>query len=302
MRVLSLNPLRRLRRLFRRPSPLAACGFTYTPTFIRDTGIVVSWSTKAGCSHVILWALNHNRLLSEALAYDEWPHEFRARVYERRAVFKGPLRAFLRSGGRGHTLVKVTRDPQARLVSIFRHACRFAFLRDEVRETLGFDMRRRGLSLSDLDAVLGRLQLAPPPRVDPHLRVQYSPLWEMAFDRVITLNIDETDFDAGLNAVERALGLPVTDFAGIPAFARLHETHHARPSKLAPRGPLETLRFRPQQARYFFPKQQLMALPLLRDMAHRHYGIDFDRVGTSDTMGEIFPRPGAAVARPGPCH
>lgn len=291
MRVLSLKSLQRLRRLLRRPPPsLAKYDFTYTPTFIRDTRIVVSWSTKSGCSHVILWALNHNRLLSRALAYDEWPHKFRMHVYEKRAVFKLPLHAFLRSGGRGHTLVKITRDPQARLVSIFRHACRFAFLRDEVRETLGFDMRNRGLSLTDLDAVLGRLQLAPPTRVDPHLRVQYSPLWDMAFDRVITLNIDETDLDAGLNAVERSLGLPVTDFASVPAFDRLHETHHAQPSDLAARGPIETLRFRPQQTRGFFPKQQLMALPLLRDMAHRHYGIDFGRVGTSDTAGEIFPR------------
>jgi hypothetical protein len=305
LRVPTLKPLHRLRRLLRRvvppappgpPPSLAAYGFTYTPTFIRDTRIVVSWSTKSGCSHVILWALNHNRLLDQALAYDEWPHKFRMHVYEKRAVFKLPMHAFLRSGGRGHTLVKVTRDPKARLVSIFRHACRFAFLRDEVRETLSFDIRNRGLSLADLDAVLGRLQLVPPTRVDPHLRVQYSPLWDMAFDRVITVNIDETDLDAGLNAVERSLGLPVTDFAALPAFGQLHETHHARPRDLAAHGPIETLRFRPRQTQDF-PKQQLMASPLLEDMARRHYGVDFGRVGTSDTAGEIFPRAGLAPAR-----
>jgi hypothetical protein len=306
--LFSLMPLRRLHRLLRRPPPtlakhnsthtptfsrppptLAQYDFTHTPTFLGQTKTVVSWSTKAGCSHVILWAFVHNRLLDQALAYDPWPHKFRMHVYEKRAVFKLPLQAFLRSGGAGHTLIKVTRDPKARLVSIFRHACRFPFLRQEVREALGFDMRNRGLSLTDLDAVLGRLQLAPPTRVDPHLRVQYSPLWDMAFDRVITLNIDEIDLDAGLNAVERALGLPVTDFASLPAFQQLHESHHARARDFAAPVPIETYRFRPRQTQAF-PKRQLLASPLLESMARRHYGVDFGRVGSSDTAGELFPR------------
>lgn len=316
--MFSLSPLRRLRRLLRPPvapvSPdpqlpdrqlpdpqmpvpqlptptLAGLGFTQTPTFLGPAKTVVSWSTKAGCSHVILWSFVHNRLLDQALAYDPWPHKFRMHVYQKRAVYKRPLQAFLRSGGTGHTLLKVTRDPKARLVSIFRHVCRFPFLRDEVRETLGFDMRNRGLSLADFDAVLERMQLAPPTTVDPHLRVQYSPLWDMAFDRVITLNIDEVDLDANLNAVERDLGLPVTDFASLPAFQALHETHHARPHQLAGKGPIETRRFRPADTAAF-PKQQLMASPLLESMARRHYAPDYGRVGTSDTAGVLFPAAG----------
>jgi hypothetical protein len=292
--------LKSLRRLFRRPPPRPRTDFTQTPTFLGgSTKTVISWSTKAGCSHVLLWAFVHNGLLDEALAYDPWPHKFRMHVYQKRAVYKQPLHALLRSGGRGHTLLKVTRDPKARLVSIFRHACRFAFLRDQVRETLGFDMRKCGLSLADFDAVLERLPLAPPTRVDPHLRVQSSPLWDMAFDRVITLNIDEVDLDASLNAFEAELGLPCTDFAGLPAFRALHETHHARLHTLAGHGPIETRRFRPADTAAF-PKQQLMASPLLERMARQHYALDYGRVATSDTAGVLFARDRLALAGPPP--
>ena len=276
------------------PPTLAKYNFTHTPTFLGAAKIVVSWSTKAGCSHVILWAFVHNRLLDQALAYDAWPHKFRMHVYEKHAVFKLPLQAFLRSGGAGHTLLKVTRDPKARLVSIFRHACRFPFLRPLVQERLGFDPAVEGLSLTDLDAVLGGLPLIPPTTADPHVRGQYSPLWDLGFDRVITLNLDEVDLDASLNAVERALGLPVTDFASLPAFQRLHETHHARTRDFALQGPIETHRFRPRETQAF-PKQQLMASPLLESMARRHYGADYGRVGSSDTAGELFPLDGLAL-------
>jgi hypothetical protein len=280
------------------PVPLAVGDFTQTPTFLGATKTVVSWSTKAGCSHIILWSFIHNRLLDQALAYDPWPHKFRMHVYQKRAAYKLPLQELLRSQGRGHILLKITRDPKARLVSIFRHACRFAFLRDQVRETLGFDMRNRGLSLADFDAVLAQLPLAPPTQADPHLRVQYSPLWDMAFDRVITVNIDEVDLDASLNAVERALGLPVTDFASIPAFEQLHETHHARQHTLAASGPIETRRFRPDDTKAF-PKAQLMASPLLESMAQRHYHLDIGRIETSDTAGELLRRGRLILPRSG---
>ena len=50
----------------------------------------------------------------------------------------------------------------------------------------------------------------------------------MAFDRIITLNIDEVPLEESLNAVERALRLPMTDFDRLPAFAPLRETHYAK--------------------------------------------------------------------------
>ena len=226
--------------------------------------------------------------LDEALSYDAWPHKFRIHVYQQRAAFRQPLQKFLSSGGAGHTLLRVTRDPKRRLVSIFRHACRFPFLRGAVRETLGFDMQNRGLSLADLDAVLGRLRLVPPTTANPHVRGQYSPLWDMRFDRVISLNIDEVGLDASLNAVERALGLPVTDFAGLPAFRALHETHHARARRFARKVPIETYRFRPHETAAF-PKPAIMASPLLESMARRHYASDYGRVGSGDTAGALFP-------------
>jgi hypothetical protein len=180
----------------------------------------------------------------------------------------------------------VTRDPRKRLVSIFRHACRRPFLR-KYRDLMGFDPAVEGLSLADLDALLGQLTLTCPATADPHLRVQSNPLWEFGYDRVITLNMDERSLDAGLNAIEAALRLPVTDFAARPAFARLRRAHYAEDGVWDDPGDLATFRFRPDEFRAF-PKSQIMALPLLEAMARRHYAVDYGRVGSADSAGALF--------------
>ena len=81
--------------------------------------------------------------------------------------------------------------------------------------------------------------------------VQYTPLWDMAFDRVITLNLDKVPLDASLNAVERDLGLPVTDFASIAEFRRLRDEHYAIPCRYFGPGPIELRRFRRHETQPF---------------------------------------------------
>ena len=131
--------------------------FPHAPVFIRKANTVVLWSTKSACSHIVLWTFLHDGLFGEATAFSEWPHNYREKVYRKGAAFRAPLKRLLDGGEAGHTLIKVTRDPKKRLVSIFRHACRFPFLYREVKQTLGFDVRSEGLSLVDLDRVLRRL-------------------------------------------------------------------------------------------------------------------------------------------------
>ncbi len=185
------------------------------------------------------------------------------------------------------TLLKITRAPANRLVSIFRHVCRYPILYKQVRQTLGFDVREEGLSLADLDRVLARLRLVVPTDADPHVRAQYHPLWDLPFAREITLNLDELPLEAGLNAVERDLGLPVTDFAALPEFARLRETHYATPGGFDGHQPIETFRFKPPHTQGF-PKKALLSAPLLHAMAERHYAVDLGRVGSGDSAGRLF--------------
>jgi hypothetical protein len=283
----------------RPPAPAADLAvpkhYRYFPVFIPAADTVVSFSPKSGCSHIVLWSFLHQGLYEAANAYDPWPHKYRLKVYHHDAAFQAPLQRLLASGGSGHTLLKVTRDPKRRLVSIFRHACRFAFLQKQVQAALGFDMRKRGLSLADFDTVLGRMKLVTPTPADPHVRAQSHPLWHMGFDRVITLNMDEIPLNASLNAVERALGMPETDFAGLPAFGNLRETHYARDGGFAIDGPIETYRFRPPET-LAFPKAQLMASPLLERMARRHYRMDYAGTGSGDTAGRLFQAGNRRVA------
>ena len=259
----------------------------YYPVFIRRANVVVAFSPKSGCSHAVLWSFLHDGLFHAANDYDRWPHNYRLNVYHQSPAFRRPVRQLLDARGGGLTLLKITRKPANRLVSIFRHACRFPFLRGQVREALGFDMNNRGLSLADLDAVLGRLRLVVPTEADPHVRAQYHPLWDLPFDRVVTLNLDEVPLDSSLNAVEREFGLPVTDFAALPQFQQLRETHYATPRTAEIRGPIETRRFRRHETAEF-PKAALMSSALLESMARRHYAIDQGRVASGDTAGVLF--------------
>ena len=217
----------------------------------------MAWSPKSACSHVVLWAFIHEGLFQAANAYDAWPHKFRAQVYFRDDAFQAPWRDLLRSGGAGHTLLKVTTAGSEEPPGLDLPA------RLPVSPSWSGTSRRcsvstyasRGLSLTDLDAVLNRLKLVAPTTVDPHVCAQYTPLWDLAFDRVITLDLDEESrLNAGLNAVEGALGLPATELQTSPAFRNLRETHYARESTFDRNRPIETYRFRPRET-HAFPKR-----------------------------------------------
>lgn len=267
--------------------------FTHPPVFIRKARAVISWTPKCGCSHVVLWALLHEGLYTQASAEGITPHKFRIHTYQKDPAYRTALARLRREGGAGKTLIRVTRDPGKRLVSIFRHACRRPFLA-KYADILGFDPRQEGLSLIDLDRVLGALKLTHPTPADPHLRVQASPLWEMGFDRVITLNMDETALNQGLHAIERDLGLPRTRFGKLAAFGRLRRAHYARAGAWDGSGDLAERRFRADEVETF-PKKALEGLPLVGDMVRRHYAADLGRVGSGDSAGRLVFAPRSAA-------
>jgi hypothetical protein len=257
-----------------------------TPLVLRAARMVVSWSPKSACSHVVLWTFLHEGLLAEANAYHAWPHEYRMHVYYKTPQYREAVRDALAGNGRGYTLLKVTRDPVNRLVSMFRHACRYPFLEDAFARR-GVDIRADGISLEDFAAVLGDLDLVVPSTTDPHVCAQYHPVWDMDFDRVITLNVDRCDLDTALNDVEAAFGLPRTRFADHPAFAALGKSHYAVPARMAFDGPIEKHRFPFGRVRRF-PTAQLAASPLLRRLVETHYAVDLGSTDLADSRGTLF--------------
>ena len=183
------------------------------PLLHPDRDLVVGWSPKAGCTPTLIWFFHQIGVLDAALARNSFVHRYRNEVYHRSAVYHARCRALLRSGGKGFTLLRVTRDPDKRLMSSFRHAVNFPLLDGLAQEKLGVDLRETGLSLRNLARLLEDEDISGAGRIDPHFRPQRQPMWAMDFDRVITLNMDRTPLLAGLNEVEAGLNLPVTDFA-----------------------------------------------------------------------------------------
>jgi hypothetical protein len=244
------------------------------PLFFASRKLVLAWSPKSACSHVVVWFFLRQRLLSAANFYHGWPHKFRAEVYYRSEAYTKAAETFLADEARGHTLLRVTRDPAKRLVSIFRHLCRHAFQRNELSAVLGFDVARDGLSLVDLERFLEGRSLTVPSETNFHVCAQYHPIWDMPFDRVLTIDMDATDLNAGLNRVAAEFRLSHTDFAAVPKFDALRRTHYATDGPYEGPGPIEEHRFLPADTECF-PKKTLEASPFVRDMAQRLYSVDY---------------------------
>ena len=257
--------------------------------------MVVAWSPKSACSHVALWTFLHEGLAAEAAAYHAWPHEYRMHVYYKTGRFRRLAQDVAAGGGRGYTLLKITRDPAKRLVSMFRHACRFPFMAEIFRRRLGIDIATAGISLRDFAAALEGLPLVAPTSTDPHICAQYHPVWDWGFDRVITLNIDQIELDPALNALEFEFGLEPTDFAAHAAFGALRQTHYSLPARLDIAGPIEDHRFQLGKVRRF-PSAQILASPLIRQLVLSCYAADLGRTDLADSAGTLFRSAAEPVA------
>ena len=263
--------------------------FEPRPLIFQNQNIVVSWSPKSACSHVVVWFLLKEGLLPAANYYNGWPHLFRTEVYYRTHTHQRRWQDLRGSGGKGFTLIRVTRDPVKRFVACFRHAARYDFLHELVRRKVGTDPARDGLSLLDYHEALSGEVLTVPSPVDIHACAQAQPIWEAGFDRVITHNLDETPLNDGLNQIEAELGMGITRFEKFPKFKMLRQSHYARNVDFAGDGPVESFRFRPADTDAF-PKKQLEALPLVRQMTEDLHAADMGRVGKGDTAGVLFQK------------
>ena len=284
--TLSFLPLPASVRPLNIPLTLQWRGYSW-PLLHPERNLVVSWSPKAGCTPTLIWFFHQIGVLDEALARHAFPHIYRNAVYHRGPVYRSRCKDLLRSGGKGFTLLRVVRDPDKRLVSSFRHAVNFPLLDALAQEKLGVNPRKAGLSLRNLARILADEEIGGQGRIDNHFRPQQHPVWAMGFDRVITLNMDRTSLNDGLNAVEAGLDLPHTDFASLAGVLSHDTRRYAIEQPYAGKVPLAKFRFRKNRDGSF-PKAEFLALPLLQQLAQKHYGGDFAEVATADSARLLF--------------
>lgn len=251
--------------------------------------IVLAWSPKSACTDLMLWYFAQEGLLDEAMALNPFAHVYRGERYYLSPEYQARARALAASGGRGFTLVRVTRDPAKRLVSVFRYVLRMKFMDPFVAAKIGRDPAQ-GLSLLDLDRTLRAEDLGVHGRINVHCHLQDHPVWHLPFDRVITLNIDSHDMHDGLAQIETALGLRPVSAAEIARHLDKSARRYAEdvdPEGLT--GPLEAHLFgRNPKALRRFPKSALQAHPQVARMAAEHYAIDQRQVASGDTAGVLF--------------
>lgn len=172
--------------------------------------VLVCWSAKAGCTTVLKWFLRHTGLWEAALAFDPWPHRYRARVLtQQHDRYVADCMAALRRGD--VEVVKVVRDPALRAVSSYLHFLRMAvdpeWLHgvDAWKQRVGLG-RQPGLSFEQfLSFVIEQRETDGP--LDIHFHPQWIPGWDHHVDRCIPLE----GLAAALADVESAHGLPRID-------------------------------------------------------------------------------------------
>lgn len=177
-------------------------------------------------------------------------------------------------------------------MSCFRHACRWNLVDDLVQTKTGINPEKDGLSISDFYTGLRNENLKLPSWIDVHACAQTHPVWDVEFDRIITLNVDDTHINPGLNAIESEMGMGHTHFDRHPIFDALRESHYATDIVHTGSGPVEELRIRRRETGRF-PKTQLETSVRVHEMVAELHGIDMGRVGSDDTQGMLF-KPGAA--------
>jgi hypothetical protein len=160
-------------------------------------------------------------------------------------------------------------------------------MHDEIRRKLKLNAAKDGLSLRDFQKLLNRENLLLPSKMNVHVCGQYHPVWDMNFDRTVTLNMDTHPLNDSLNEIEADLDIPHTNFDKVPKFDQLRETHYAKEQEFAGHSDIESYKFKASETAAF-PKKALLASPLMQKMAKDFYPKDFGAVDTLDTAGKLF--------------
>ena len=170
---------------------------------------------------------------------------------------------------------------------MFRHACRFPFMAEIFREKLGIDIATAGISLRDFAAALEDLPLVAPSGIDTHLSAQYHPVWDWAFDRVITLNVDQIGLNAALNALERSSAWSGPSFPRMPPSVRCAaRTTRCRRSSKSPARSRTTASSSAASAAS--RAGRILGSPLIDQLVANSLGADLGRTDLFDSAGTLF--------------
>jgi hypothetical protein len=189
--------------------------------FIEPANLAVMWSYKAACTTVIKWVFQHNGLLPEALAYSNWIHKYRLRQYQKAERYNARLKQL-----RTFDVVKVVRDPLDRAVSSYIHAYRTGYDDEAISKVIRRPLtRHKRFSFREFVVFLEQSDLQ---YCNPHHRVQVAPVERHVLFRTTPRKIIrvEQGLTSALGELERALGLPATDFTS-PVFSSDHHTVRA---------------------------------------------------------------------------
>lgn len=196
--------------------------------------IVVSWSAKSACTHVLIWHLDRLGLLDDMAAESSWPHDYRVRTYYSLPEYQRALNSIAHDGPGEWTYLKVVRDPCNRCISSYRHALAHGYADRLMSHFLGRPIsHREGYSYADFLEYLHRIDLQ---HCDIHHRLQRHPLDPAPFGKKILINIDEQDLESSLAHVKGIRG----DISGegntrrkklVRRAARRHATESGRSSE-----------------------------------------------------------------------
>jgi hypothetical protein len=191
-----------------------------------DRKLVLSWSAKSACTHVLIWFLVKNGLMHAANYYNPWPHEFRQDVLSKAKAYLSARNDAI-SNPQKYTVVRFMRDPIARLSSALRHMLRARYNEDELSIALqrGFSVET-GLTIREF---ISYMQMVDLKNTNPHHASQINKVDHMnGYGRKIFVKLDEPDRGIGekINVVEAELGQIITDFSKVPKIDWVRQTHY----------------------------------------------------------------------------
>jgi len=207
---------------------------------------ITLFSAKSACSSVVIWFFRQLGCLDEARGYAEWPHRFRIERWYQDPRY---LEALAASKIGQAQVLRVVRDPVERAGSSFRHALGTRYAKDEIQAKLGIDIDVEGLSFERFIDFLEQEDLD---HCNPHHRRQKHAVEDLVQPDFL-INASRQDLFAQLNAFERRIGLPHTDF---PSLTWIHELQAGRtPHSVAlPGDPYRLVLTREQAQRGPWPK------------------------------------------------
>lgn len=167
--------------------------------------MLVSWSAKSACTHVLVWHFDRLGLLEEAEAYHSWLHRYREEKYHSSTWYQAARRLVEREDTVSWTFVKVVRDPVRRCISSYRHALKHGYEDALMSRKLGREIGHiTGFSFETFLDYLARINLH---KCNIHHRVQRHSLDLLPYRQVFLINIDREDLDAALSRIDSLHGL-----------------------------------------------------------------------------------------------